>query len=177
MGSFCANQNEPSTDKNPVSKNGERATLLTATVVAGLGVGAKALFYLWDEGFEIDTLWNWGAKIVDRNNKDAKNKQLLYVGAFAALTVGFIGAVAAVYTLFKTPQIMYDGKVKAFAKGKDMDVYAKSNDVEKELYNQMLDKAKNASAEEKEVLKQQYLKLKAAKNPTPDFVQIETNKS
>lgn len=65
---------------------------------------------------------------------------------------------------------MYDGKVNAFKKGKDMDVYVKSNKVEKHLYDQMNDKAKEATPEEKEKLKQQYLKLKAAKNQTPDFV-------
>lgn len=166
---FCA-EGKKSQDSNPISKLGERENLLKATVIAGLGVGARALFYLWEEGFEFESLWKWGTKIVDKNKQGAKNKELLYLGAFGALTVGFIGAISAVYTLYKTPKIMYDGKVNAFVKSKDMDVYIKGNKVEKELYDQMNDKAENASEEEKKILAQQYLKLKAAKNQVPDSV-------
>lgn len=111
-----------------------------------------------------------GTKIVDKNKKGAKNKDLLYLGAFGALSIGFIGAIAAIYTLYKTPEIMYEGKVNAFVKGKDMDVYIKGNKVERELYDQINDKAKNATKGEKEVLAQQYLKLRAAKNQIPDSV-------
>lgn len=166
---FCAEQKK-SQDANPISKLGERENLLKATVIAGLGVGARALFYLWEEGFEFESLWKLGTKIVDKNKKGNKNKELLYLGAFGALTIGFIGAIAAIYTLYKTPEIMYDGKVNAFVKSKDMDVYIKGNKVEKALYEQMNDKAQNATKEEKEVLAQQYLKLKAAKNQIPDSI-------
>lgn len=166
---FCAEQKK-SQDSNPISKLGERENLLKATVIAGLGVGARALFYLWEEGFEFESLWKMGTKIVDKNKKGAKNKDLLYLGAFGALSIGFIGAIAAIYTLYKTPEIMYEGKVNAFVKGKDMDVYIKGNKVERELYDQINDKAKNATKGEKEVLAQQYLKLRAAKNQIPDSV-------
>ena len=90
--------------------------------------------------------------------------------SFSQFRENFIGAVAAIYTIFKTPEIAYKGKVNAFVKGKDMDVYTKSNEIEKDLYNQMNDKAKNSTAEEKKVLAQQYLKLTAAKNQVPDSV-------
>ena len=97
------------------------------------------------------------------------------MAAFVGLTAGFIGVVAGLYTLFKTPEIVYKGKVNAFVKSKDMDVYSKSNKVEKELYDQMNDEAKEATPDEKKVLAQQYLKLKAAKNQVPDFVNQQTN--
>lgn len=176
MSSFGANQNETNADKNPINTAGERANLLKVTAVAGLGVGAKALLYFWEEGFEFQDLFNWGIKIVDKNKPGAKNKQLLYFGAFAALVTGFIGAVAAIYTLSKTPEIMYNGKVNAFKKGKDMDVYIKGNKVERELYDQMNEKAENATPEEKKILAQQYLKLKAAKNQIPDYILPEEQK-
>ena len=168
---FCAEKNK-SQDKNPISTLGEREKLLKATVVAGLGVGGRALWWLCEEGFLFENIFNFGTKIVDKNKKNvtSEKKQLLYLGAWAALTAGFIGVVAGLYTLYKTPEIMYKGKVNAFVKDKDMDVYIKSNEVEKELYNQMNDKAKDASEEEKEVLAKQYLKLKAAKNQVPDSV-------
>ncbi len=167
---FSAAQKISKEDKNPISQLGERETLLKATAVAGLGFGARALFVLWENGFEFEYLWHWGRKIVDKNKQGAKNKELLYIGAFGALALGFIATVAALYTLFKTPDIMYNGKINAFVKNKDMDLYRKSNKVEVELYDQMNDKAKDATDEEKKVLAQQYLKLKAAKNPTPDFI-------
>jgi len=170
-GSFCAKQNEPDKDdQNPISKLGERETLLKTTAGAGLAIGVRSLCYLWDEGFEFESIFKFAKKIVDKNKKGAKNKDLLYLGAFAALTAGFVGAIAAIYTLYKTPEIIYKGKINAFTKGKDMDVYIKSNNVEKELYNQMNDKAKVATPEEKDILSQQYLKLKAAKNQVPDSI-------
>lgn len=168
--SFTAQNNS----ENPISKSGERKHLLAATAVAGLGVGGRALFYLWENDFALGDLFNAGAKLVDKNKKNVTGtkKNLLYLGAFAAMTAGFIAAVAAVYTAFKTPEIMYDGKVNAFKKGKDMNVYVKGNEVEKELYNQMLEKAKNASPEEKKRLYKQYLILKASKNEVPDSVKV-----
>lgn len=158
-------------NKNPISTTGEREMLLKGAVAAGIGFGAKLLFSLWENGFELESLWNLSDKLLKKNKKDNGNL-LLHVGGFAAITVGFVGAVAALYTVLKTPQILYDGKINSFKKGKDMDVYIKSNKVEKELYEQINDKAKAATTEEKKVLAQQYLKLKAAKNPVPDFVQI-----
>lgn len=166
---FRATKKRPEEDKNPISQLGERETLLKTTVIAGLGFGARALFYLWENGFEIEHLFKVSTKIAEKN-KQAKNNPLVYIGAFVAVVGGFIAAVAALYTLFKTPEIVYKGKVNAFVKGKDMDLYRKSNKVEVELYEQMNDKAKDATADEKKVLAQQYLKLKAAKNQTPDFI-------
>ncbi|CDE43516.1 unknown [Clostridium sp. CAG:768] len=51
-----------------------------------------------------------------------------------------------------------------------MDVYIKGNKIEKELYTQMNEKAKNANKEEKAKLKEQYMQIKAAKNQVPDFI-------
>lgn len=174
---FKSNKETLDKDKNPINKLGERETLLKATVIGGLGVGARALWYLFEEGFVWEELGEMGAKIVDKNKPNVKGakKGLLYFGAWAALAGGFIAAVAAVYTIYKTPNIMYEGKINAFTKGKDMDVYIKGNKVERELYDQMNEKAKKATKEEKEKLSQQYLKLKTAKNPIPDFIKNNTN--
>lgn len=176
--SFSAQKAEIDKDKNPINKLGEDAKLVKVTALAGLGVGGRALFYLWEEGvFTLENIANIAKRLVDKNRTDVKGfkKDLLYAGAFGALTMGFIGGVAALYTLYKTPEIAYKGKINTFTKGKDMDLYIKSNDVEKELYNQMNDKAKDSTPEEKEVLKQQYLKLKAAKNQVPEFIQNNKN--
>jgi hypothetical protein len=167
--SFYSKRNDKENDaKNPISKKGERATLFAATAMAGLVYGADILFdaVIWGaDDIIIDN-------ILDKKNQINSPKKIRNgVGKWAALAVGFVAAVAAVYTIYKTPNVMYNGKVNAFTKGKDMDVYTKSNKVERELYDQMNDKAKNATDDEKKVLSQQYLKLKAAKNPTPDFVQ------
>lgn len=169
---FCANQKTADKTENPISKAGERSNLLKATAIGGLAFGGRALWWLAEEGFAWDSIAEFSEKIVEKNKNNGKGntKFLTHIGAFAAVTIGFIGAVAALYTLYNAPKAMYNGKVNAFVKGKDMDVYAKSNEVEKELYNQMNAKAKNSTSEEKQILAQQYLKLKAAKNQVPDSV-------
>lgn len=172
--SFCnAKGTQQSDDKNPISKRGEQATLLKATVLAGFGVGFRTLLWLCDEGFMFDILGNKSFKVVDKNSKltGKPPSEGKYLAAWAVVTAGFVAAVAAVYTIYKTPEIMYQGKVNAFKKGKDMDVYVKGNKVERELYEQMNDKAKYASFEEKRKLAIQYLKLRAAKNQLPDFIE------
>lgn len=161
-------------NKNPITTRGERETLLKATAIAGLGVGGEALWYLMEDGFIFEDLFDYGSKIVDKQKPQIKGakKGMLYLGAWGALTLGFVAAIAALYTLYQTPKIMYEGKVNAFKKGKDMDLYIKGNKVEKELYDQMNEKAENAKTkEEKQRLYQQYLKLVAAKNQVPEFVQ------
>lgn len=174
---FCAeNKTKSNNDENPISKRGEQQKLLKATVIAGLGVGARALWYLCDDGFAFEGLYNLGENITKKNKKGlmGSNKTVNHLGAWAALMAGFVVAVAAIYTIVKTPEVMYNGKINAFKKGKDMDVYVKGNKVEKELYDQMNEKAKDATEDEKKVLSEQYLKLTAAKNQTPDFIEVKS---
>ena len=82
-----------------------------------------------------------------------------------------MGAIAGIYTLVKTPEILYNGKVSAHKKGKDMDVYIKTNALQKDLYEEMNNKALSANNEEKKVLSQQYFKLNAAQGSPPNFSQ------
>lgn len=172
--SFCdAKGAQQSDDKNPISKRGEQATLLKATVIGGFGVGLRTLWWMCEEGLLFDVLGDKSFKIVDKNAKltGKPPSEGKYLAAWTVVTIGFVAAVAAVYTIYKTPEIMYQGKVNAFKKGKDMDVYVKGNKVERELYEQMNDKAKHASFDEKKKLAIQYLKLRAAKNQLPDFIE------
>ena len=151
---FNANNTQAQKDQNPISKNGEKAKLVKATFVAGLGLGAKLLFELMDGDFVVDRL---GVKI----------------GASLGLLTAFVAGFAALYTLFKAPKINYQCNVNAFQKEKDMDVYIKGNTAEKELYTQMNEKAKNADEQEKNKLREQYLKMQVAKNKLPDFVNLK----
>ncbi|CCY62656.1 unknown [Clostridium sp. CAG:967] len=184
--SFTQQKTTAKNDNNPISKSGEKAKLTKAAFIAGLGIGAKLLFEVMDGDFVVDTLGNKAEKIVDKQHKNvSKNKKaLLAVGAWAGLIAAFIGGFAILYTLFKAPKINYEGNVNAFKKGnyegnvnafkkgKDMDVYVKGNSVEKELYTQMNEKAKQANEEEKAKLKEQYMQMKMAKNRVPDFVKL-----
>lgn len=169
-------QSAPKADTdNPISKKGEKAKLIKMTFLGGLAVGARLLFELMDGDFVFDELADKAGKIVDKQHGNAKgwSRALLGIGAFAGLVAMFVGGFALLYTLFKAPKINYDGNVNAFKKGKEMDVYTKTNEVEKELYTQMNEKAKNADDEEKAKLKEQYLKMQAAKNQVPEFVDMK----
>ena len=170
--SFTQQKQTPKNDNNPISKNGEKAKLTKAAFVAGLGLGAKLLFEVLDGDFVVDTLGEKAEKIVDKQHKNAtRNKKvLLALGAWAGLVMAFIGGFAMLYTIFKAPNINYNGNVNAFKKGKDMDVYIKGNKIEKELYTQMNEKAQNANKEEKAKLKEQYIQMKESKNQIPEFV-------
>ena len=162
-------------NSNPISQKGEKALLVKSTFVAGLALGARLLLELMDGDFVVDTLGKKAGKIVDKNHKNAsKNKKFwLCMGTFVGLATMFVAGFAMLYTAFQAPKINYKGNVNAFKKGKDMDVYIKGNEVEKELLTQMNDKAKGADSEEKAKLKEQYMQMQMAKNRVPDFVKTK----
>lgn len=172
---FNANNTQTQKDQNPISKNGEKAKLVKTTFIAGLGLGAKLLFELMDGDFVVDRLGEKADKIVEKQHKNVNKdkKFFLKVGASLGLLTAFVAGFAALYTLFKAPKINYQGNVNAFQKEKDMDVYIKGNTAEKELYTQMNEKAKNADEQEKNKLREQYIKMQVAKNKLPDFVNLK----
>lgn len=151
--------------------------LLTATFIAGLGLGVKLLAELMDGDFLGEILFKKGRTIAnkaDKQTKLSKNKKILVgIGSVVGLVGMFIGGFALLYTLYKTPKINYDGKVNAFKKGKEMDTYLKSNKIEKDIYTQMNDKAQNSDFSEKEKLKEHFLQMQMAQNKVPDFVKLK----
>ena len=173
--SFQANKQQQQ-DHNPISKTGEKAKLAKATFVAGLGVGTKLLFELVDD-FDLvgEKIGQKASNIVNKQHKNvnANKKAWLTVGAWVGLLTTFVAGFAFLYTLFKAPKINYEGNINAHKKSKEMDVYIKGNDTEKELYTQMNEKAKNANDEEKAKLKTQYMQMQMAKNKVPDFIKLK----
>ncbi len=160
-------------DANPISRKGEIANLVKATFVGGLILAGKLFWELtWDGDFVFDDIAKKAGELVDKNKKEAaENKKFLYkLGAFVSLMAAAFAGFALLYTAYKAPKIAYQSKVNTFTKSQEMDVYTKSNDAERELYTQLAEKAKDASPEEKEALKEQYLKMRMAKNQVPDFV-------
>lgn len=165
-----------SSDDNPISRKGEVANLTKATFIGGLALGGRLLWEILIDGdFLIEDVAKAANKIVEKNKKEiaATKKSFLKVGAFFALLAAFVSGVAIIKTLYDAPKIAYDSKVNAFKKSKEMDVYTKANEAEKNLYEELDNKAKESTAAEKEELKEQYLKLKNAKNQVPDFVNIK----
>lgn len=165
-------KNQPQNVKNPISKAGEKTNLAVATFVGGLGLGAKLMFEIFDDGFVFDDLGRAASKYVNKNHKglSGAKKELFIVGTAISFIAAAIGGIALLYTMYNAPKINYEGNVNAFKKGKDMDVYIKGNKVQKEILTQMNDKAKNADKQEKQKLKEQYMKMRMAKNKVPDFV-------
>lgn len=175
-------------DDNPISRRGEAMKLMTATFLGGLALAGKLLVELLDLGdFFAEIFADKAEKatnktgkpfnkqeILQETKKEVKNRKILNsIGAFAALTATFFCGFALLYTIFHAPKIAYTSKVNSFKKSKEMDVYVKSNEAEKELYTQLDEKAKNTDSEDKAQLKEQYLKLKNAKNQVPDFVNLK----
>ena len=177
---------------SPISRKGEVMKLVTATFIGGLALAGKLLLEVVDNGdFLVDVFAEKAKKAAKESKssaekekvineakkeakKAAKDRKILHtIGAFGALVATFFAGFALLYTAFHAPKIAYESKVNTFKKSKEMDVYVKSNNAEKELYTQLDERAKNSSAEEKAQLKEQYLKLKNAKNQTPDFVNLK----
>ncbi len=179
---------EKTSDGNPISRKGEAMKLVAATFVGGLAVAGRLLFELADSGDLLVEIFSKKAQKVSADptkmfnekellreaKKEVKNKKVLNsIGAFAGLVAAFFAGFALLYTAFNAPKIAYESKVNTFKKSKEMDVYIKSNEAEKELYTQLDNKAKTSTTEEKTQLKEQYLKLKNAKNEVPDFVKLK----
>ena len=168
-------QSISSAEKNPVTRKGEAMNLIKATFVAGLGIGARLLFEIFDGDFVFETASEQGEKLAKKARKNASSSKLalLTIGATGALIVAGISGFALLYTMYKAPKIAYDSKVNSFKKGKEMDVYIKSNEAEKELYTQLGKKAANSTPDDKERLKEQYMQMQMAKNQVPDFIKLK----
>ncbi|MBS4759299.1 MAG: hypothetical protein KHX03_01205 [Clostridium sp.] len=169
---------KPVYDKNPIKKNGERANAILATAVAGLYFGVRLLAAIADDGDGAQFVGEMAGKVSRKIQRKLlqPGEKLSFaqkIGGPIAVIAGFVAAMALLYTIFNAPKAMYNAKINTFKKTKEMDVYIKGNAVETELYNQMNEKAKNATKEEKECLGIQYAKLKAAKNVVPDFVRLK----
>lgn len=166
-------------DKNPINPKGERSNALLATAAAGLLFGVRVLFGILDDGDGAQFVGEMAEKVSDRiqKRKGVNPKQTLLnkIGGPIAVLAAFVGVMAFIYTLYNMPKTLYNAKVNTFKKSKEMDVYIKGNAVEKELYNQMNEKAQNANEDDKAELNKQYAKLKAAKNVVPDFVKLKQN--
>ncbi len=173
-GNQAAPQNKDNNSKNPISKRGEKALLIKTTFFGGLAIGARLLFELIDGDFLVDNISNKAKKIVDKQHKNVSTgkRALLTTGAMVGIIGAFVSGFALLYTIFKAPKINYQGNINTFKKEKDMDVYIKGNNVEKELYTQMNEKAKTANNEEKARLKEQYMQMQMAKNKVPEFAKI-----
>ncbi len=175
-------------DDNPISRRGEVMNLIKTTFIGGLALGGYLLAELAEGGeFVVDSVFDFSERLAKNDKKEidkikqelehkkkaAKNDRILKtIGIFVALIAAGITGFAILYTAFNAPKIAYNSKVNAFKKGKEMDVYIKANEAERELYTQLDEKAQNATPEEKEKLKTQYMQMRNAKNQVPDFVKL-----
>ncbi len=160
--------------ENPISKPLEQLDVVKASLIAGLGFGAKALYYLFDDTSILESTFDAGQKLAQKNYKHVKSsgkRFALGLASSAAIIVGVVGLLAGLYAAYNAPKSMYKGKVNAHKKSEEMDVYLASNRIEQDLYKQVDTKAKEAKTQEElEKARQQYNMLKLSKNETPSFV-------
>ncbi len=161
-------------DQNPISSKGETLNLIKATFLGGLALGARLLWEIFDGDFLFETAGKKASSIVNKTRQGASQnkKTFLWLGATTAIIAAAISGFAIIYTMLNAPKIAYNSKINTFKKKKEMDVYIKSNEAEKEIYNQLSEKAKSADQNEKDKLKEQYMQMKMAKNRVPDFVKL-----
>ena len=165
-------QKQAKQDVNPISRKGEAMKLVAVTFLGGLAFAGKLVLELAENGdFIIETFAKKAKKVAEKKGqkidekaimqeakKQAKDSRTLKViGAFVGILAAFFAGVALLYTAFHAPKIAYESKVNTFKRSKEMDVYIKSNEAERELYTQLDEKAKQSNAEEKTQLKALYL--------------------
>lgn len=151
---------------NPISRTGETINLAKATFIAGLGLGGKLLCEVFDGDFVVDIASKNASKMVDKNkpNVSSLKKDLCKIGGTFGLIMAGLAGFAVLYTVFKSPNIAYESKVNTFKKSNDMDVFIKQKDAQKGIYEQLNKEAQNATAEEKEKLKKQYMIMQNSQN-------------
>lgn len=171
-------KNSKPVDGNPISRKGETMNLIKATFLGGLALGARLLWELFDGDFLFEHAEQAGTKLVDKNKAGVKGSKrlLLRAGATVGILAAAISGFALLYTMLNAPKIAYKGKVNTFTKQKEMDVYINANEVEKNIYTELSEKAKTADDAERDKLKEQYMQMKMAKNEVPDFVNVKTKK-
>ena len=163
--------------ENPIRKSMEQLDVFKASFIAGLGFGARALYYVFDDTDLLETTITAGQKLAKRNYKDAKGLKLAALGfaSWAAIAIGIVGAIAAIYALYNAPKSMYQGKINAHKKSEEMDLYLGQHKIEKDLYDEVSKQAKSArTTEELNKAKSQYAMLRMAKNEAPAFAQFQT---
>jgi len=172
-GKKSSNTNDKSTqDNNPISRTGETMTLIKATFLGGMALGARLLWELMDGDFLFEHAGRKAGDFVDKNRKEVTGvkRDLMKVGATVGLLAAGISAFAILYTVLNAPKIAYKGKVNSYTKGKEMDVYIQANEAEKNIYTEMSKKAKDANDEDRAKLQEQYMQMKMAKNQVPEFI-------
>lgn len=163
--------------ENPIRKSMEQLDVFKASLIAGLGFGARALYYAFEDTDLLETTIDAGKKLAKRNYKDAKGLKLAALGfaSWAAIVIGVVGGVAAIYALYNAPKSMYQGKINAHKKSEEMDLYLGQHKIEKDLYDEVSKQAKSAqTTEELNKVKSQYAVLRMAKNEVPAFAQFQT---
>lgn len=165
-------------DENPISRKGEALNLIKATFFGGLLLGARLLLELFDSEFLFEHAEHSATKLVDKNKQglNATKRNLCRAGATIAIIAAGVSGFALLYTMFNAPKIAYKSKVQSFEKKKEMDVYIKANAVERDLYEQLSNKADSADEIERAKLKGQYAQMKMAKNQVPDFIDLKKRK-
>ena len=174
FGAKVTDKKAETADKNPISRTGETMNLFKATFLAGMALGARLLFELFDGDFVFETAGKKAKKIIgDANkNKSASKQLLIWGGGTLGLILAGISAFALLYTAANAPKIAYNSKVNTFKKSREMDVYIQANKAEKAIYDEMNQKAITADEDEKQNLKANYEKMQLAKNRVPDFVKL-----
>ncbi len=163
--------------ENPISKPLEQLDVVKASLIAGLGFGARALYYAFEDTDLLECTLDAGKKLAKKNHKNAAGGKLfaLSMASWAAILIGTVGLLAGLYALFNGPKSMYQGKINAHKKAEEMDVYLAGNRIEQELYKQVGDQAKAVqTVEEQEHVKKQYAMLKAVKNNIPVFANFQS---
>ena len=85
-------------------------------------------------------------------------------------------ALSAIMTLVTLPKALYNTSIKTVQKKKDMDVYIRSNEVEKKVFEKLDEKSKETETkEDQKKLADNFLKMQSAKQRAPKSVIEDLN--
>lgn len=156
--SFSANKEEDKKEyKNPIIPGFEYLDATKATVLAGVGAAARALFWLYDADFveELNKTksLNLGGREINLGEKHRGLKLLSLICI----------AIGGLYFLTHLPKNLYNKKKEVFHKKNQWNEYNRVNEAEKNLFATIDKKAQAANAQERQKLAQDWLKLKTAR--------------
>lgn len=141
----------PKNDKkqysNPIKSGFEYLDTTKATLAAGLYAAAEAFYWLAD----INLTKKTGKSVTKSNYGPLKRLGLVSLG------------IGVLYFALNLPKNLYNKKIEVFQKKKEMDIYSRTSEAEKTLFQRLATESRTADVVKKRELAGNFMQLRMAK--------------